>query len=208
MSRLRRGDASSGAVLRRGGEMHPALPVALGLRPRTARTVTAHPSRPAGGRAQRKGGSGATVDAAHPSPTSRCPHTVTLPTPHTHTPVAYLTKLNVSTPLAAWTTSRRRCVGNGSLPSLRRCSSRWRFLASTMASPAPPPPFPTVQASAPGKVILAGEHAVVHGTRALATVINLRTSSTLRFNSARPRRRPAPVSPQTAPQGCSPLHPL
>ena len=36
-----------------------------------------------------------------------------------------------------------------------------------------------VAASAPGKIILAGEHAVVHGTRALATVIDLRTTATV-----------------------------
>ena len=37
----------------------------------------------------------------------------------------------------------------------------------------------SVAASAPGKIILAGEHAVVHGTRALATVIDLRTTATV-----------------------------
>ena len=37
----------------------------------------------------------------------------------------------------------------------------------------------SVAASAPGKIILAGEHAVVHGTRALATVIDLRTTASV-----------------------------
>ena len=37
----------------------------------------------------------------------------------------------------------------------------------------------SVAATAPGKVILAGEHAVVHGSRALATVIDLRTTATI-----------------------------
>ena len=40
-------------------------------------------------------------------------------------------------------------------------------------------PLHSVAASAPGKIILAGEHAVVHGTRALATVIDLRTTATV-----------------------------
>ena len=40
-------------------------------------------------------------------------------------------------------------------------------------------PLHGVAASAPGKIILAGEHAVVHGTRALATVIDLRTTATV-----------------------------
>ena len=46
--------------------------------------------------------------------------------------------------------------------------------------------FATVQASAPGKIILAGEHAVVHGTRALATVIDKRMHATLSYHAAHP----------------------
>ncbi|KAK9732582.1 hypothetical protein RND81_04G007700 [Saponaria officinalis] len=40
-----------------------------------------------------------------------------------------------------------------------------------------------VVAKAPGKIILSGEHAVVHGTTAVASSINLRTSVHLRFSS-------------------------
>ena len=46
--------------------------------------------------------------------------------------------------------------------------------------------FQPVRASAPGKIILAGEHAVVHGTRALATVIDKRTFATVAPNANQP----------------------
>lgn len=38
-----------------------------------------------------------------------------------------------------------------------------------------------VKARAPGKIILSGEHAVVHGSTAVAASINLYTYATLRF---------------------------
>lgn len=38
-----------------------------------------------------------------------------------------------------------------------------------------------VKARAPGKIILAGEHAVVHGSTAVAAAIDLYTYVTLRF---------------------------
>lgn len=65
------------------------------------------------------------------------------------------------------------------------------------AAPRPPrPPLtgPTTRASAPGKVILFGEHSVVYGEPAIAVAINLRTEVTVREGGDQHRVNGAPLS--------------
>lgn len=46
--------------------------------------------------------------------------------------------------------------------------------------------LPTFTSSSPGKIILSGEHAVVHGSHAVATVIDKRTYATIEMNNNKP----------------------
>lgn len=55
--------------------------------------------------------------------------------------------------------------------------------------------FPSFIASAPGKIILSGEHSVVHGTRAIATVVDKRTYITFSPNQL-PPVHPNTIIPQ------------
>ena len=60
--------------------------------------------------------------------------------------------------------------------------------------PRPPLTGPTVRASAPGKIILFGEHAVVYGEPAIAVAINLRTEVTVRQGGDQHRVNGQPLS--------------
>ena len=60
--------------------------------------------------------------------------------------------------------------------------------------PRPPLTGPTFRASAPGKVILFGEHAVVYGEPAIAVALNLRTEVTIREGGDQHRVNGAPLS--------------